>query len=111
MLLQLILQVLELLVLVTNATLECPQLLVQGIVLLSHMSNLLLKGFDLPCISTETTTLSSNDALGVVLQLEHVLGISRLVHPTSMVVVLEDIAHLINACRPLWIRAVLGRVQ
>jgi hypothetical protein len=45
--------------------------------LLAHTLDLLLKGFDLPCISTETTMLSSNDELGVVLQLEQVLGISR----------------------------------
>jgi hypothetical protein len=55
------------LVLFTNATLKSPQLLTQGTMLLAHTLNLLLKGFDLPCISTETTTLSSNDALGVVL--------------------------------------------
>jgi hypothetical protein len=60
----------NLLVLVTNATLKSPQLLTQGTVLMSHTSDLLLKGFDLPYISAETTMLSSNDALGVVLQLE-----------------------------------------
>jgi hypothetical protein len=37
----------KLLVLVMNTTLKSPQLLAQGTVLLSHMSNLLLKGFDL----------------------------------------------------------------
>jgi hypothetical protein len=91
----------KLLVLVTNATLKSPQLLVQGTMLLSHTSDLLLKGFDLPCISTKMTTLSSNDALDVVLQLEHVLGISRHVRPTSVIMVLEDIARLINVCHPL----------
>jgi hypothetical protein len=55
-----------------NATLKSPQLLAQGTVILSHTFDLLLKGFDLPSISTEVTTLSSNDALGVMLQLEHV---------------------------------------
>jgi hypothetical protein len=94
-----------------NATLKSPQLLVQGTVFLSHTFDLLLKGFDLPCISTETTMLSSNDAMGVVLQLEHMLSISRHVRPTRMVVVLEDVAFLIHACRPLWIGAVLDRVQ
>jgi hypothetical protein len=39
-------------VLVMNATLKSPQLLAQGIVLLSHTYDLLLKGFDSPCIST-----------------------------------------------------------
>jgi hypothetical protein len=57
-------------VLVTNAILKSPQLLVQGTVLLGHTLDLLLKGFDLPCISIETMTLSSNNALGVMLQLE-----------------------------------------
>jgi hypothetical protein len=78
---------------------------------LSHMPDLLLKGFDLPCISTETTTLSCNDALGVMLQSEQVLGISCHVHPTTMVVVLKDVARLINACPPLQIRVVLDRLQ
>jgi hypothetical protein len=94
-----------------NATLKSPQLLVQGTVLLSHTSNLLLKGFELPCISTEMTALPSKDALCVVLQLEQVLGISCHVRPTSVVVVLEDIACLINAHCPLRIRAVLDQVQ
>jgi hypothetical protein len=67
----------NLLVLVVNVTLKSPQLLAQGTMLLAHTLDLLLKGFDLPCISTETTMLSSNDELGVVLQLEQVLGISR----------------------------------
>jgi hypothetical protein len=62
-------------VLVTNAILKSPQLLVQGTVLLGHTLDLLLKGFDLPCISIETMTLSSNNALGVMLQLEQVLRI------------------------------------
>jgi hypothetical protein len=62
-------------VLVTNVILKSPQLLVQGTVLLGHTLDLLLKGFDLPCISIETMTLSSNNALGVMLQLEQVLGI------------------------------------
>jgi hypothetical protein len=98
-------------VLVMNVTLKSPQLLAQGIVLLSHTYDLLLKGFDSPCISTETTTLYSNDALGAVQQLEHVMGISHHVCPTSMVAVLEDVACLIYACCPLQIRAVLDRVQ
>jgi hypothetical protein len=91
----------KLLVLVANATLKSPQLLAQGTVLLSHMSDLLLKGFDLPCISTKMMMLSSNDALGVMLQPEQVMSISRHVRPTSVVVILEDVARLINACLPL----------
>jgi hypothetical protein len=57
----------KLLVLVVNMTLTSPQLLAQGTMLLGHTLDLLLKGFDLPCVSTKMTTLSSNDALGVVL--------------------------------------------
>jgi hypothetical protein len=101
----------KLLVLVTNATLESPQLLAQSTVLLGHTLDLLLKGFDLPCISTETKTLSSNDALGVVIQLEQVLGISHHVHPTTVVVVLKVVPRLVNACPPLQIRVVLDRVR
>jgi hypothetical protein len=101
----------ELLVLVANVTLKSHQLLAQGTVLLSHMPNLLLKGYDLPCLSTETTTLSHNDAFGVLLQLKQVLGISCHVCPTTVVVVLKDIACLINVCLPLQIGVVLDRVQ
>jgi hypothetical protein len=101
----------KLMVLVMNVTLKSPQLLAQGTVHLSHTSILLLKGFDLPCITTEMKMLSSNDALGVMLQLEQVMGISHHVRPTSVVVVLEDVARLVNACHPLQIRAVLDRVQ
>jgi hypothetical protein len=91
----------KLLVLITNATLMSPQLLVQGIMLLGHMPDLLLKEFDLPCISIETTTLSHNGVLGVVLESEQVLGISHHIRPTTMVVVLKDVAHLINVHLPL----------
>jgi hypothetical protein len=97
----------KLLLLVANTTLKSPQLLVQGTMFLSHTSDLLLKRFDLPCISTEMPALSSHDALGVVLQLEHVPGISCHVCPTSVVVVLEDVACLVLACHPLQIGAVL----
>jgi hypothetical protein len=100
----------KLLVVVANTTLKSPQLVAQCTVFLGHMSDIVLKGFDLPCISTEATTLSSNDAMGVMLQLEQVLGISHHVHQTSMVVVLEDVAHLINTCHTLRIRVVLDRV-
>jgi hypothetical protein len=36
-----------------------------------------------------------------MLQLEHVLGISRHVSPPSVIAVLDDVARLIHACRPL----------
>jgi hypothetical protein len=80
-------------------------------VLLGHTPDLLLDGFDFPCISTEMTMLSYNDALCVVLQSEQVLGISRYVRPTTVVVVLKDVACLINACPPLRIKVVLDQVQ
>jgi hypothetical protein len=79
--------------------------------LLAYMLDLSFKGFDLPYISAETAVLSCNSALGVLLQLEHVLGVSRHVRPTVMVVVLKDIVRLINARLPLWIRVVLNWVQ
>jgi hypothetical protein len=79
--------------------------------LLGHTLSLLLKGFDLPCISTETAPLSCNDVLGVMLQLEQVLGISHHVRLTTMIVVLKDVTCLINARLPLRIRVVLDRVQ
>jgi hypothetical protein len=98
-------------ILVAKATPKSPQLLVQGTMLLAHMLDLLLKGFDLPCITTKTAPLSCHDALGAVLQLEQVLSIPCHVHTTTMVVVLKDVACLINACLPLWIRVVLDGVQ
>jgi hypothetical protein len=101
----------KLLVLVANATLKCPQLLVQDTVLLGHTPDLLLKGFDVPCKSTKMVPLSYNDALGIVLQLEQVLSISRHVRPTTMIVVLRDVACLVNACLPLRIIVVLDQVQ
>jgi hypothetical protein len=99
------------LVLVASTTLKSPKLLAQGTMLLGHTPDLLPKRSDLPCTTTEMKMLSSNDILGIMLQLEQVLGISRHVHPTTMVVVLKDVAHIINACPPLRIRAVLDRVQ
>jgi hypothetical protein len=65
------------------------------------MFDLPLKGFVLPCISTEMTPLSCNDVLGVVLQLEQVLGISRHVRSTTVIVVPKYVARLINARLPL----------
>jgi hypothetical protein len=66
-------------------------------ILLGHMTDLLGKGLDLLGITTKMAPRSCNDVLGVMLQLEHVLGIAHHVCPTTMVVVLKDIAHLIHA--------------
>jgi hypothetical protein len=58
-----------------------------------------------------TTSLLCNDALSVVLQLKQMLGISGHVRPATVVMNLKDIAHLIHASLPLWVRSVLDRVQ
>jgi hypothetical protein len=100
----------ELLILVMKVTLKVPQLLAQGTVLLGHTPDLLLKGIDLPCIDTEMLTLSRNGVMRALLQLEHVVAISHHVRPTTMIVVLKDVARLIDVCHPLQIRVVLNRV-
>jgi hypothetical protein len=79
--------------------------------LLGHMTNLLVKGLDLLGIATKMAPLSYNDALGVVLQQEQVLGIARHVHPTTWVVIQKDVARLIQACLPLRVAVVLNWVQ
>jgi hypothetical protein len=55
--------------------------------------------------------LLRNDVLIVVLQLKQALSISDHVRPATVVVDLKDIAHHIHASLPLWVRAVLDRVQ
>jgi hypothetical protein len=92
-------------------TLQVSHLLTHDTILLGHTTDLLGKGLDLLGITTKTTPLSGNDALGVMLQLEQVLGIACHVCPTTMVVILEDVACLIHACLPLWVGAVLDQVQ
>jgi hypothetical protein len=52
-------------------------------------------------IATKIALLGGNDALGVVLQLEQVLGIACLVHPPTVVVDLIDVACLIHVSLPL----------
>jgi hypothetical protein len=79
--------------------------------LLGHVTDLLHKGLDLLCITSQMTLRSCNDALGVVLQLEQMLGITCHVRPTTVVVVLKDIARLIHACIPLRVEVVLDQVQ
>jgi hypothetical protein len=101
----------QLLVLVTNVTLESPQLLTQGTMVSTHVLDIHLQGLDLTCIHAEMTTLSCNGALGGLLQLEHVLGISRHVRPTAMVVVMVDVARPIDARLSLRIGVVLNLVE
>jgi hypothetical protein len=91
----------ELLVLVVEANLKVSHLLAHDTILLGHTTNLLGKGLDLLGITTKMTPLSCNDALDVVLQLEQVLGIACHVCPTTIVVILEDVACLIHVCLPL----------
>jgi hypothetical protein len=75
------------------------------------MTDLLGNGLDLLGITTKTAPLSGNNALGVVLQLEQVLGIARHVRPTTMVVIMKDVACLIHVCLPLRVRVVLDWIQ
>jgi hypothetical protein len=79
--------------------------------LLGLTTDLLHKGLDLLCITAQKAPLSFNDELGLMLQLEQVLGVACHVRPTTMVVVLKGIARLIHACLPLRVRAVLDRIQ
>jgi hypothetical protein len=82
-----------------------------GTNLLGLTTNLLGEVLDFLGIPNKMAPLLRNDALSVVLQLKQVLGISGHVHPATVVVDLKDIAHLIHASLPLWVRAVLDRVQ
>jgi hypothetical protein len=79
--------------------------------LLSHTTDLLGKVLDLLGITNKVASLLHNDALSVVLQLELVLGIACHVRPATVVVNLKDVAHLIHASLPLWVRAILVRIQ
>jgi hypothetical protein len=97
--------------LVTKATLQVPDLLTHGINLLGLAADLLGEALDFLGIANKTTSLLCNDALSVVLQLKLMLGISSHLRPTTVVVKLKDIAHLIRVSLPLRVRAVLDRVQ
>jgi hypothetical protein len=79
--------------------------------LMGHTTDLLVKGLDLLGIATKMTPMSYNDALGVVLQLEEVQGIAHHIRPTTMVLLQKGVAHLIQACLPLWVGAILDWVQ
>jgi hypothetical protein len=99
------------LLLVTKATLQVPDLLSHDIILLGLATDLLDEVLDFLGITKKPAPLLCNDALSVVLQLKQVLGISALVRLATVVVNLKDIAHLIHASLPLWVRAVLDRIQ
>jgi hypothetical protein len=87
--------------LVTKVTLQVPDLLTHGTNLLGLAADLLGEALDFLGIANKTTSLLCNDALSVVLQLKQMLGISSHVRPTTVVVKLKDIAHLICVSLPL----------
>jgi hypothetical protein len=97
--------------LVMKATLQVPNLLTYNTNLLGPTADLMGEVIDFLGIANKTASLLRNDALSVMLQLKHMLGISGHVHPATVVVNLKDIAHLIQASLPLQVRAVLDRVQ
>jgi hypothetical protein len=99
------------LLLVVMATLQVPNLLAHVTILLGHATDLLGEVLDLLGITNKMEPLLRNDALSVVLQLEHVLGISDHVCPATVVVNLKDVAYLIHVSLPLWVRAILDRIQ
>jgi hypothetical protein len=89
------------LILVANVTLHVSNLLAYDTILLGHTTNLLVEVCDLLDIATKMALLCSNDALGVVLQLEQVMGIACHVRPTTVVVDPIDVTCLIHAGLPL----------
>jgi hypothetical protein len=101
----------ECLILVAEVTLQVCNLLAYDTILLGQTTDLLVEVRNLLGIATKTTQLCNNDALGVVLQLEQVLGIAHHVRPTTVVVDLIDVACLIHVSLPLQVGAVLNRVQ
>jgi hypothetical protein len=88
-----------------------PDLLTHGTNLLGLVANLLGEDLDFLGIANKTASPLHDDALSAMLQLKHILGISGHVHPATVVMNLKDIAHLIHARLPLWVRSVLDRVQ
>jgi hypothetical protein len=74
------------------------------------VADLLGEALDFPGIANKTASLLCDDALSVMLQLKQMLGISGHVCSATVVVNLKDIAHLIHASLPLWVRSVLDRV-
>jgi hypothetical protein len=83
------------LLLVVKATLQVPDLLMHGAILLGHAPHLLGEVLNFLGITNKTAPLLHNDALSVVLQLEQVLGIFDHVRPATVVVNLKDNVHSI----------------
>jgi hypothetical protein len=92
-------------------TLQVTDLLTHNTNLLGLAADLLGEALDFLGIANKMASLLRNDVLSVMLQLKQMLGISGHVRPATMVVNLKDIAHLIHASLPLWVRSVLDRVQ
>jgi hypothetical protein len=99
------------LLLVTKATLQVPDLLMHDTILLGLVTDLRGEVINFLGITNKTAPLLHNDAQSVVLQLKQVLGISGHLHLATVVVSLKDIVHLIHVSLPLWVRAVLDRIQ
>jgi hypothetical protein len=97
--------------LVMKATLQVSNLLTHRTILLDLVTDLLGEVLDFLDITNKTASLLHNDALSVVLQLKQVLGLLGHIHLATVVVNLKDIAHHINMSLPLWVRAVLDRIQ
>jgi hypothetical protein len=97
--------------LVMKVTLQVLDLLTYDTNLLGLAADLLGEALDFLGIANKTGSLLCNDALSAVLQLKQMLGISGHVRPAIVVMNLRDIAHLIHASLPLWVRSVLDRVQ
>jgi hypothetical protein len=94
-----------------KATLQVPNLLTHNTILQGHATDLLGEILDLLGITKKVAPLLRNDALCVVLQLEQALGMSCHICLAIVVVNLKDVARLIHASLPLWVRAVLDRIQ
>jgi hypothetical protein len=93
-----------------KTSLHVSNMLAHDTILLGHTTDLLVEVRDSLGIATKTALLCSNNVLGVMLQLELVLGIACHVHLTTMVVDPIDVACLIHASLPLRVGAILDRV-
>jgi hypothetical protein len=96
--------------LVKKATLQVSYLLTHGTNLLGLAADLLGETLGFLGIANKIASLLCGDALSVMLQLKHMLGISDHVRPTTVVMNLKDIAHLIHVSLSLCVRSVLDRV-
>jgi hypothetical protein len=84
-----------------KVTLQVPDLLTHDTNLLGLAADLLGEALDFLGIANKTASLLYDDALSVMLQLKHMMGISGHIRAATVVVNLKDIAHLIHASLPL----------